>query len=433
MSSLIDKLSAKWENDESPFITHSRGNLSFKEISKVQLDDLDEIKKGSVVALIGDYDAYSIKLLFYLIDLGAIVVPLTAQTKKDHEYYFEVALVDYVIDSNRKILRLVHGRVHPLIEELRQEEEAGLVAFTSGTTGRPKAILHNFSLFLKRFETPRPSLRTLTFLMFDHVGGLNTLFHTLFNKGVAVIPDVRSVEGILDTCEQNSVEVLPATPTFLRLMLFSGLIPRKVPESIKIISYGSERMDQETLDQLCDLLPDVDFRQTFGTSELGVVRAKSKDRRSLYFKIGDVGMDYKFVGNVLHLRSENRMMGYLNAKQPFDEDGWYNTNDLVDRDGDYFRIVGRTSEVINVGGLKFMGSEVEKVALDFDEVEFVKVSARNNPLTGQHVELAVQVQDENNFPIDEYKYYLKKSLPSHMLPRKVTLSPINISNRFKRV
>ena len=125
-------------------------------------------------------------------------------------------------------------------------------------------------------------------------------------------------------------------------------------------------------------------------------------------------------------------MGYLNAKQPFDEDGWYNTNDLVDRDGDYFRIVGRTSEVINVGGLKFMGSEVERVALDFDEVEFVKVSARNNPLTGQHVELAVQVQDENNFPIEKYQHYLKRSLPSHMRPRKVTLSLINISNRFKR-
>ncbi len=432
MNSLIDRLSKKWDDDESPFLLHSKGNLSFKEISSVKLNDLNEIKKGSVVAIIGDYDSYSIKLLFYLIDLGAIVVPLTTQTENDHNYFFEVALVDYVINGNKQIIKIVHKKRHPLIEELRKNGDPGLVAFSSGTTGRPKAILHNFNLFLKRFETPRPSLRTLTFLMFDHVGGLNTLFHTLYNKGVAVIPDERTVEGILNICEKYDVEVLPATPTFLRLMLFSGLIPKKLSKSIKIITYGSERMDQETLNQLCDLLPNVDFRQTFGTSELGVVRAKSKGRKSLYLKVGDVGMESKFVGNILHLRSENRMLGYLNAEQPFDNEGWYNTNDLVEKDGDYFKIIGRMSEVINVGGLKFMGSEVERIALAYNGVELVKAFARNNPLTGQHVELKVQVKNKTRFPLEKYKVYLKKSLPSHMLPRKVTLSKINISNRFKK-
>ncbi len=432
MNSFINRLSKKWDDDESPFLLHSKGNLSFKEVSAVVLDDLNVIKKGSVVAIIGDYDSYSIRLLFYLIDLGAIVVPLTTQTEKDHKYFFQVALVDYVINNSKQITKIVHNRTHPLIEELREKGDPGLIAFSSGTTGRPKAILHNFNLFLKRFETPRPSLRTLTFLMFDHVGGLNTLFHTLYNKGVAVIPDKRTVEGILDVCEKYNVEVLPATPTFLRLMLFSGLIPAKLSKSIKIITYGSERMDQETLNQLCDLLPNVDFRQTFGTSELGVVRAKSKDRNSLYLKVGDVDLESKIVGNILHLRSKNRMIGYLNAEQPFDNEGWYNTNDLVEKEGDYFKIIGRVTEVINVGGLKFMGSEVERIALAYNGIEFVKAIARNNPLTGQHVELKIHVKHKKNFPIDKYKAYLKKSLPSHMLPRKVTLSKINISNRFKK-
>jgi acyl-CoA synthetase (AMP-forming)/AMP-acid ligase II len=432
MRSLIDKLSAKWATDESPFLLHSRGNLSFKEISEVQLTGLNEIKKGSVVAIIGDYDAYSIKLLFYLIDLGAIVMPLTMQTQKDHEYFFDVGLVDFVINCDKEISRRVRNGRHPLIEELRDKGDAGLIAFSSGTTGRPKAILHNFNLFLKRFETPRPSLRTLTFLMFDHVGGLNTLFHTLYNKGVAIIPDDRTVDGILKTCEKYSVEVLPATPTFLRLMLISGLIPQKVSKSIKIITYGSERMDQVTLNQLCDLLPDVDFRQTFGTSELGVVRAKSKDRRSLYLKVGDVGVEFKFEGNVLHLRSENRMMGYLNAEQPFDDQGWYNTNDVVKVEGNYFTIVGRVSEVINVGGLKFMGSEVEKPAIAYDGIDAVQAFARNNPLTGQHVELKIQVHSGTDFSIEKYKEHLKKSLPSHMVPRRVILGEIKISNRFKK-
>ena len=48
-----------------------------------------------------------------------------------------------------------------------------------------------------------------------------------------------------------------------------------------------------------------------------------------------------------------------------------------------------TSEVINVGGLKFMASEVERVALQYEYVELAKAEAKPNPITGQHVELTV--------------------------------------------
>ena len=49
-------------------------------------------------------------------------------------------------------------------------------------------VLHGLTLFMRRFETPRPTLRTINFLLFDHIGGLNTLLHTLFNKGTVVAP-----------------------------------------------------------------------------------------------------------------------------------------------------------------------------------------------------------------------------------------------------
>ena len=78
-----------------------------------------------------------------------------------------------------------------------------LFCFPTGTTGRPKAILHDLSYFLKRFDTPRPTLRTINFLLFDHIGGINTLLHTLFNRGVVVVPKDRSVEEILATCRKH--------------------------------------------------------------------------------------------------------------------------------------------------------------------------------------------------------------------------------------
>ena len=340
-------------------------------------------------------------------------------------------MVDFIIDSGNLKSRK-HKKSSALIESLKKQGHAGLIAFSTGTTGRPKAILHDFSTFLRRFEVPRPTLRTLNFFMFDHVGGLNTLFHTIFNTGLAIIPKDRSVETTLDTCEKHQVEVLPTTPTFLRMMLMSGMIPAKVPQSMRIISYGSERMDQKTLDHLCELLPNVDFRQTYGTSELGVVRVQSEARNSLFMKIGDLGLETKFHNGILHLKSKNQMLGYLNAPSPFDREGWYNTRDIVEEKNGFFKIVGRDNDVINVSGLKFMVSEVEIKALSYDNVLNVKVIAKSNPITGQHVEMIVEPKDYKKFSLIAYKKYLKNTLAAHMFPQRVTVGQVEVGNRFKK-
>ena len=122
-------------------------------------------------------------------------------------------------------------------------------------------------------------------------------------------------------------------------------------------------MDQPTLDSLCKILPNVEFRQTFGMSELGILRVKSESRNSLFMRIGGEGVKTKIDDNVLYIKSDSRMIGYLNAESPFDEEGWYNTKDIVEVKDQMIKVTGRTTEVINVGGLKFMASEVERVAL----------------------------------------------------------------------
>lgn len=429
--SLIEKLTQKWENSNDPFLIHPSGQLSFAEVSQQEPVDLSSVLAGDVVALIGDFDPASILSLLRLIDLGVILVPLTMETAEDHEYFFESALVDVIIKGGT-VRRREHGETHPMIEELRSRRNAGLVLFSTGTTGRPKAILHDFSYFLKRFDTPRPTLRTINFLLFDHIGGINTLLHTLFNRGVVVAPEDRSVGGILSSCAEHQVEVLPTTPTFLRMMLMSGLIPDKVPPNLRIITYGTERMDQPTLDQLCELLPEVDFRQTFGMSELGIVRVKSESRNSLFMKVGGEGVETRTVDDVLHIRSANRMLGYLNAPSPFDEDGWYDTKGVVEERDGFYKVVGRTSEVINVGGLKFMASEVERVALLYQDVSLVKAYGKDNPITGQHAEIIVQPKDMEQFDKKDFKNHLSQHLQSHMVPRKIIVEKVEVGHRHKR-
>jgi len=428
---LLDTLNNIWSGIDHPFLIYRNQKLRFSDITSQQLIDLSEVRQGDVVAIIGDFNPSSILTLLQLIDIGAIVVPLTKETKNEHEYFFESAFVEIIIEGD-SLLKRQHTGSHNLIDNLRMNEHAGLILFSTGTTGRPKAILHDLTLFLKKFKTPRPTLRTINFLLFDHIGGINTLLHTLFNRGVVIAPNSRTVSSVLETCSEYDVEVLPTTPTFLRMMLISGAVPDKVPQCLKIITYGTERMDQPTLDELCRLLPNIDFRQTFGMSELGIVRVKSESRSSLFMKVGGEGVETRTVNGVLHIRSKSRMLGYLNAPSPFDSAGWYDTKDIVDdRDG-YYKVVGRTSDVINVGGLKFMASEVERVALEFPSVAFVKAYPRDNPITGQHLELIVQTKD-SSFDRDILKTYLKDELQPHMVPKRIRLEEVEIGHRFKKV
>ena len=428
---LLSKLAEIWKDSQVPFLISNDLELTFSDILKQDVGDLSVIRSGDVVALIGDFAPCSILTLLKLIELEVIIVPLTEETRHEHSYFFEAALVNVVIAGTR-VERVSNQRAHPLLDMLRRRQHAGLVLFSTGTMGRPKAILHDFSAFLKRFETPRPPLRTISFLLFDHIGGINTLLHTLFNGGTVIALASRGIDDVLSTCERFDVEVLPTTPTFLRMMMISGMVPKKLPSCLQIISYGTERMDQPTLSELARLLPKVDFRQTYGMSELGILRVKSKSRDSLFMKVGGEGVETRVVDSVLQIRSASRMLGYLNAPDPFDSEGWYDTNDVVEVKDEYVKITGRVSDVINVGGLKFMASEVERVALAFPGVAMVKVISQENPITGQHVEMQIEPSGKSTFDESAFRSFLNKNLQAHMIPRRIKIGLVSVGHRFKK-
>lgn len=428
---LVQDLANRWKGNTAPFLIYKGNALRFSDLAELNEIDLSEVRAGDVVVLVGDIDPLTIWTLLRLIDKGAIVVPLTKDTANDHEYFFETAHVDVIIQDNH-VTRRLGVEQHELIQQLRKKGHAGLILFSTGTTSRPKAILHDLTLFLERYAMRRPTLRTINFLLFDHIGGINTLLHTLFNQGVVIAPEVRTVTSVLEACREYEVELLPTTPTFLRMMLLSGAVPDHVPKSLKIITYGTERMDQPTLTELCKLLPKVDFRQTFGMSELGIVRVKSKARNSLFMKIGGEGIETKTIDNVLYIRSSSRMLGYLNAQSPFDEDGWYNTRDMIEQEDGYFRVTGRDNEVINVGGMKFMAGDVERVALEFPNVELVKAYGCPNPITGQHIELSAQPLTGSVIDASKFKDFLKSRLQPYMMPKRIRIEAIAVAHSFKR-
>lgn len=429
---LLKELAQRGRSRQGPFLIAGDFELTLADLLCNDQTDISSVQAGDVVALNGDFDAPSLATLLRLIDHGAILVPLTEATRPQHEYFFEAAGVDLVIEGGSVLRRSESRSGHPLLMHLRQCGHPGLVLFSSGTTGRPKAILHDFTHFLARYRTPRPTLRTLNFLLFDHIGGINTFFHTIFNGGQVVAPCGRTPAVVAANLSDYRVELFPTTPTFLRLMLLEGVLEPSKLGSLKVITYGTERMDQPTLDRLCDALPDVEFRQTYGMSELGILRVKSRARNSLWMSVGGEGVETKVVNHVLFIRSANRMLGYLNAPSPFDAEGWYDTGDLVEQDGPFLKIVGRSQQVINVGGVKVLPSEVERVALLHPDVLRAKARGVPNPLTGQHIEVTCQPRQGVQLDRNTLRAHFRQHLSELLRPQSIRIGEVAVSHRHKQ-
>ena len=435
MSRILDILREKNSHNKKPLILHRNFQVKFEELFNPDALDLTKIKNGDVVAIIGDYDSLTINTFLRLVDKKTIILPLTKETKSNHSYYFKKACVDYVIE-NSKIIKIKNNRTHNLLSKFRKMKDAGLILFSSGTTGRPKAILHPISILLKRYAGKKRPLTTMNFLLFDHIGGINTLLYTLFNNGQIVIPYSRNVSDVVKDIEMFSVELLPTTPTFLRMLLFDSNLNLEKLKSLKIITYGAELMDEDTLQRISNIFPNVSLRQTYGMSEIGILKVKSESNNSLWIKIGGEGVEKKITNSVLYLKTKNRMFGYLNFKNPFDKKGWYNTNDIVKlREDGYIKIIGRKSDIISVGGLKILPSEIERIALKNKKIKNAKAYGKNNPITGQHVEIICETKKTlKNYQKlrTDLKINFQNELQESLIPLRIKFDKIKHSYRYKK-
>jgi len=395
---------------------------------------------GNVVALTADYTPKACALLLALVQRDMVVVPLTHDVRVHWEEFFSIAQVEAIIAPDRENGHEVTLRseraAHPLIMQLRQAGNPGLVLFSSGSTGKSKAALHNFTSLLEKYKLPRHRMTTLTFLLLDHIGGINTLFYTFANGGTVISVRSRNPDLVCQAIQKYRVELLPTSPTFLSLLLISEAYTRYDLSSLKLITYGTEVMPESTLKRLHRVLPEVRLQQTYGLSELGILRSKSKDSDSLWVKVGGEGFETRVVDGVLWVRAQSAMLGYLNAPSPFDEDGWMNTGDLVEVDSDYIRILGRQSEIINVGGQKVYPAEVESVLLQMDNVRDVVVLGEKNPITGQIVTARLNLSE----PEDPRQFrrrmvaFCRGKLAAYKVPVKVEISSREQYNaRYKRM
>lgn len=395
-----------------------------------------KIEAGKVISLIADFSPTSIAFFLALIERNTIIVPIS-KTIKNIDGYIRISESEYRIDLRNGIDIAKTGQVvkHKMLLDVIDRHTAGLILFSSGTTGEPKAALHDLSFLMKKFQKPGKKLSTVTFLLFDHIGGFNTMMHSLASGSVIATLKERSPEEVCKIIEKYHIELLPTSPTFLNMILLSGVYEKYDLSSLSMISYGTEPMPESTLKRVHEILPNVKLKQTYGLSEVGIMATKSENSESLWMKLGGDGFETKIVDDILYIRAESAMEGYLNAPSPFDSEGWFNTRDKVEVKDGYIRILGRTTDLINVGGEKVYPNEVESALLCVNGVKDVFVYGESNPITGQSViaQICVDAENNNREFIKELRRYSKEHLEAFKRPVSYKLTDQAFSGeRFKK-
>ncbi len=399
-----------------------------------------KLKSAQGFALVGEFGPASTVWLLLLAQHDHWVLPLV-DGDPDFAEKLKVVPVQWVIRTRGAQWEI--KSVAPAVTWSEAELQAqhlpqGLVLFSSGTSGRPKIMVQHFPSLLNRFAERRENhLRTLVVLGFDHIGGINTLWGGLASGSCLVLTPSRSPAAVSDALVRHQVNVLPASPTLLNLLLVSECLPAASLRSLRLITYGTEPMPQSLLERLHTALPWVRLLQTFGTTETGIVQTESVSPDSTFLKLTDPEVAWKVVEGELWLKTPTQIHGYLGQdSDAFTSDGWFRTGDQVEVSADgSFKILGRKGELINVGGEKLMPLEVENVLLEEPLIMDCRVYGAPNFLTGQTVVADVVVAGDHDMEDlrAKLRQRCRQKLPRYKVPTQINFVSTVSGARFKKL
>lgn len=262
-----------------------------------------------------------------------------------------------------------------------------LTLFTSGTTGRPKTVTHTLEKLTRMVRTGPKYERNVWGFAYNptHFAGFQVFFQALYNCNTMVRLFGRPIDLVVEDIRKYGVTHISATPTFVRGLIRYLASTNEKLETVRRLTTGGERFDPSIVDKVSVLLPNARLNNIYASTEAG----------SLFVGHGDTLVIPQNLRGFISFSNSNEilihgdLLGYGEGLR-LDENGWYNTGDIVDEpDPDGFRILGRRSDFINVGGYKVNPHEVEEVVRIIDGVSDVLCYGISNPVTGKIVAIDV--------------------------------------------
>jgi acyl-coenzyme A synthetase/AMP-(fatty) acid ligase len=271
------------------------------------------------------------------------------------------------------------------VEAKRLETE--WVLLTSGTTGRPKLVVHTLASLTGAIGKSRPqpcsAMVWSTFYDIRRYGGLQIFLRAVVTGTSMVLSSAHeSTADFLTRAAANGVTHISGTPSHWRRALMSPAAHRIAPEYVRL---SGEIADQAILNQLRAAYPQARIGHAFATTEAGLAFEVNDGLAGFPATIleSTPEVEMKLENRLLQIRSNRTARRYLGGQRELrDAEDFVNTGDVLELREDRYHFVGRGDGMINVGGMKVFPEEVEAVINGHPGVEMSLVRTRKNPITG---------------------------------------------------
>lgn len=371
------------------------------------------VKKGTCIILEAINSIDYIKTYLALQMAGAITAPVERGIKCDKlDYLISLTETDFYIYHTETVCECENKiSYETLIREAkdwnvetpsitRNWDDWAEIIFTTGTTGKSKAAVHSLkNIYANTSNTVEGMSMTekdkvLIPLPLNHSFGMRVL-RAIFRVGgqVNLLNGSVFAKSIMDAVEKNNCTGLvcvAATMESMRKEVGDETIRNRL-NKLRYIEFSAGAASLELREKMLELLPNTDIHNTWGSSETGgcvfvnvrknpeAINALGKPHDSTILELwSDEKKDFvdgSGKDNIGRLAIYGDMVfsGYFNQDELYKEtvkDGWMITNDLVWRDENQFlHILGRSDDMINVGGEKVSPSEIENLALTISAID----------------------------------------------------------------
>jgi acyl-CoA synthetase (AMP-forming)/AMP-acid ligase II len=329
-----------------------------------------------------------------------------------------------------------------------ETSDPALLAYTSGTTGRPKGVVlsHNAirHSFLSAAQEPAMSWSSEDTILLSmpnfHLGGSCVALQALYNGAkVSVIPGFET-SSALERIARDRATILPLVPAALQMILDNPNIRSTDLTSLQKIMYFGSAIGAETVRRARELIG-CNLVQHYGTTEtwiITVLRPEDHDTSRpgrlascgvavpmVRIRVVDAAGDDVEVGTVgqVLVKSPTTFSGYLrqpDATSQVIHDGWYSTGDLgfLDRDG-YLTLVDRAKDMIVSGGENIYSVEVERALLRHSSVATAAVIGAPDAKWGEKVIAFVVRTPGTNATAEDLKHHCREFLAGYKVPKEI--------------
>jgi acyl-coenzyme A synthetase/AMP-(fatty) acid ligase len=308
------------------------------------------------------------------------------------------------------------------------QQETEWVLLTSGTTGRPKLVVHTFASLIGAIESGSVGPSKVVWSTFYDVrryGGLQIFLRAAVTGMSLVLSSTQeSTADFLRRAGSLGVTHISGTPSHWRRALMSSAAHLINPQYVRL---SGEIADQGILNLLRSCYPKASIGHAFATTEAGVA-FEVKDGLAGFpadILVRTPNVEMKIENRSLRIRSSRTARCYLGdpEKTLRDGEGFVDTRDAVDLRGDRCYFVGRADGMINVGGMKVYPEEVEAVINGHPKVEMSLVRTRKNPITGALVVADVVLRSTPETASNDVRSDIlrlcRETLPSYKVPATI--------------